>query len=57
MASAEVSAKFLPWLDLLAGSLTMTTLLIGGWLVIKGQMTLGDLITFNGFLWMFNLCH
>lgn len=54
MASAEVSAKFLPWLDLLAGSLTMTTLLIGGWLVIKGQMTLGDLITFNGFLWMLN---
>lgn len=54
MASAEVSAKFLPWLDLLAGSLTMTTLLIGGWLVIQNQMTLGELITFNGFLWMLN---
>lgn len=54
MASAEVSAKFLPWLDLLAGSLTMTTLLIGGWLVIQDQMTLGELITFNGFLWMLN---
>ena len=54
MASAEVSAKFLPWLDLLAGSLTRTTLLIGGWLVIQNQMTLGELITFNGFLWMLN---
>lgn len=54
MASAEVSAKFLPWLDLLAGSLTMTTLLIGGWFVIQGKMTLGELITFNGFLWMLN---
>lgn len=54
MASAQVSAKYLPWLDLLAGSLTMTTILLGGWFVIQGQMTLGDLITFNGFLWMLN---
>lgn len=54
MASAQVSSKYLPWLDLLAGSLTMTTILLGGWFVIQGKMTLGDLITFNGFLWMLN---
>lgn len=54
MASAKVSAKFLPWLDMLAGSLNLTTLVLGGWLVIQGKMTLGNLITFNGFLWMLN---
>ena len=54
MASAQVSGKFLPWLDLLAGSLTLTTLGLGGLFVVNGSMTLGELITFNGFLWMLN---
>lgn len=54
LASAKVSARFLPWLDMLASSLNLITLILGGWLVIRGDMTLGNLITFNGFLWMLN---
>ncbi|MBO0431925.1 ABC transporter ATP-binding protein [Enterococcus sp. DIV0660C] len=54
MKSAEVSMKYLPWLDGLAGSLNVITLILGGLFVIQGKMTLGDLIAFNGFLWMLN---
>ncbi|WP_271006954.1 ABC transporter ATP-binding protein [Listeria seeligeri] len=52
--SAAVSRTYLPVLDSLAGILVVITLVFGGYLVIKGQMTLGDLIAFNGFLWMLN---
>ncbi len=52
--SAEVSKKYLPILDSLAGMLTIITLILGGYLVMKGQMSLGDLVAFNGFLWMLN---
>ncbi|PZF87879.1 ABC transporter ATP-binding protein [Listeria ivanovii] len=52
--SAAVSRTYLPVLDLLAGILVVITLVFGGYLVIKGQMTLGDLVAFNGFLWMLN---
>lgn len=52
--SAYVSRTYLPVLDSLAGMLVVITLIFGGYLVIKGQMTLGDLVAFNGFLWMLN---
>ncbi|EAF1674138.1 ABC transporter ATP-binding protein [Listeria monocytogenes] len=52
--SADVSRTYLPVLDSLAGMLVVITLIFGGYLVIKGQMTLGDLVAFNGFLWMLN---
>ncbi|MBC2083397.1 ABC transporter ATP-binding protein [Listeria welshimeri] len=52
--SADVSRAYLPVLDSLAGILVVITLIFGGYLVIKGQMTLGDLVAFNGFLWMLN---
>ncbi|EHX7146163.1 ABC transporter ATP-binding protein [Listeria monocytogenes] len=52
--SADVSRTYLPVLDSLAGTLVVITLIFGGYLVIKGQMTLGDLVAFNGFLWMLN---
>lgn len=54
MDSADVSKKYLPVLDSLAGTLVIITLIYGGFLVIQDQMTLGDLVAFNGFLWMLN---
>ena len=48
--SANVSRKFLPILDALAGCLAVITLALGGYFVISGQMTLGDLVTFSGVL-------
>lgn len=54
MASAAVSRRYLPVLDMLASLLSVIVLLGGGWLVIHGSMTLGELVSFNGFLWMLN---
>lgn len=53
--SANVSRKFLPILDALAGCLAVITLALGGYFVISGQMTLGDLVTFSGVLWMLDM--
>lgn len=54
MDSAEVSRTYLPWLDGFASSLSVIVITFGGYLVIKGSMTLGDLVAFNGYLWMLN---
>ena len=55
MDSAKVSKKYLPWLDGFAGSLNLIALVVGGLFVIRGSMTIGDLVAFNGFLWMLNM--
>ncbi|KRM24198.1 ABC transporter ATP-binding protein [Latilactobacillus graminis] len=54
MAAAKVSKRFLPWQDGIANSLNVIALIFGGYLVIQNKMTLGDLIVFNGYLWMLN---
>lgn len=54
MASATVSRRYLPALDFLASLLSVIVLLLGSILVITHQMTLGELVSFNGFLWMLN---
>lgn len=54
MDSAKVSQKYLPWLDGFASSLAVIVIVFGGYLVIQGKMTLGDLVAFNGYLWMLN---
>ncbi|MGO4938061.1 ABC transporter ATP-binding protein [Fundicoccus sp. Sow4_H7] len=51
---ARVSQKYLPALEFLASILSVITLLFGGFLVIRQQMTLGELVAFNGYLWMLN---
>ena len=50
-----MSQKYLPWLDGFAGSLNVIALVLGGLFVIQGRMTIGDLVAFNGFLWMLNM--
>ncbi|MGX6978406.1 ABC transporter ATP-binding protein [Vagococcus elongatus] len=54
MASAKVSGKYLPALEFLAGLLSVMTLLFGGLFVIREQMSIGDLVAFNSYLWMLN---
>ena len=54
MASAAVSRRYLPALDLLASLLSVIVLVFGSILVIQQKMTLGELVSFNGFLWMLN---
>ena len=43
--------KVVPIIEFLAQSLTFITLLVGGLLVIKGSITIGDLSVFTGLTW------
>lgn len=51
MDSAKVWSKYLPVIDALAGVLSLTIILIGGFLVIKNQISIGQLVTFNSIVW------
>lgn len=51
MDSANVWSKYLPIIDSLAGTLSLTIIIIGGILAINGQITLGELVTFNSIIW------
>ncbi|MDF7665016.1 ABC transporter ATP-binding protein [Bifidobacterium sp. ESL0745] len=55
MDSAYNNRRFMPWLDGLGFLLQLITLGIGGFLVIKGYMTLGNLVSFNSLLWMIDI--
>ena len=52
LISARVWAKYLPVLDSLSGILGVVIILVGGLFVINGRLTIGDLVIFNGYLWM-----
>lgn len=51
MDSANVWSKYLPVIDSLAGVLSLTIIIIGGVLVIKKQISIGQLVTFNAIIW------
>lgn len=53
VANADVRVKYTPWIDFLTGILPVILILFGGYLVIKGEMTFGELVTFNGLMWAF----
>lgn len=50
--SAQVRAKYIPPLDALANLISVPVLVFGGILVINGQLSLGNLVTFNSLLWV-----
>jgi ATP-binding cassette subfamily B multidrug efflux pump len=52
--AARIWEKYLPVLDSLAGGLSVMIILIGGIMVIRGNITLGELVTFNSFIWALN---
>ena len=51
---AKVQEKYIPILDFIAGSLTVVVILVGGLLVINNSITMGELVRFNGYIWMMN---
>lgn len=51
MDSANVWSKYLPIIDALAGTLSLTIIIIGGVLVINNKITIGELVTFNSIVW------
>lgn len=57
--SAELNAagiwkKYVPIFEFMANALTVILYLVGGIMVITGEMTLGKLVTVSGYLWMLN---
>ncbi len=52
--AANIWEKYLPVLDSLAGVLSVVIIVVGGILVINDRITLGQLVTFNGFVWALN---
>jgi ATP-binding cassette, subfamily B, multidrug efflux pump len=52
--SARVWEKYLPVLDSLAGVFSVAMIFVGGFMVIKGSITIGQLVTFNSLLWALN---
>lgn len=52
MDLAANNAKYIPWLDGFSFGLQLILIIFGGYLVLSGNMSLGALVTFDGFLWM-----
>lgn len=51
--NADVRVKYTPWIDALTGILPVILIILGGYLVITKEMTIGQLVTFNGLMWAF----
>lgn len=49
--SAYISSRFLPWFDVMASALAVITVIGGGFFVLKGMITVGELFVINSLLW------
>ena len=54
LESTNVIGKYMPILEYLSSSLSIIMIFVGGIFVIKGYMTLGDLVVFNSLIWALN---
>ncbi len=52
--AAKIWRKYVPIFEFLANVLSIILYLIGGIMVIRGNMSLGKLVTASGYLWMLN---
>ncbi len=53
--SSRVWMKYLPVFEVLSYLLNVILMLYGGYMVIQKELTLGNLVTVNGYLWMLNV--
>ena len=44
--------KYIPIFEFLSNILTVVLMVYGGYMVIQGEITMGNLVTVNGYLWM-----
>ncbi len=51
---SRVWMKYVPVFEILSYALTVILMAYGGYMVIQDQITLGDLVKVNGYLWMLN---
>ncbi|MCI8692822.1 MAG: ABC transporter ATP-binding protein [Lachnospiraceae bacterium] len=52
---SKVWMKYVPIFEILSYALTVILMLYGGYMVIQEEITLGDLVKVNGYLWMLNM--
>lgn len=52
LGAASIWCRFVPVFELLSNLLMVVLILYGGYQAICGEMTLGNLVTVNGYLWM-----
>ena len=52
--AASIWMKYIPMFEILSQCLTIILLIMGGFMVIDGEMTIGNMVTVNGYLWMLN---
>lgn len=50
--SASVSARYIPLIETFAGFMSIIAVGYGGWLVVTNEMSVGNLVTFTGLIWM-----
>ncbi len=55
LASANVWSKYVPLFEIFSNILTVVLMLYGGLMAIRGQITMGNMVTVNGYLWMLNM--
>ncbi len=55
LGAARIWKKYVPIFEFLSYVLTLVLMLVGGKMVIDGEMTLGDLVAVNGYLWMLTI--
>ena len=51
LGASEIWKKYVPVFEFLSYLLMIILMLVGGVMVIKGQMTMGGLVAVNGYLW------
>lgn len=52
LGAAAIWVKYVPVFEFLSNLLTLILMLLGGYMVIQKEMTLGDFVKVNGYLWM-----
>ena len=52
--NADIRIKFQPAIEAICGILPVILVLFGGYLTIKGDITIGNVVTFNGLMWTFS---
>ncbi|MDE5802476.1 MAG: ABC transporter ATP-binding protein/permease [Lachnospiraceae bacterium] len=54
IAASRVWMKYVPLFEILAYALNIILMLYGGYMAIAEELSLGELVTVNGYLWMLN---
>lgn len=54
LGATAIWSKYVPRFEFLSNTLNFILMLIGSIMVIKGEMSMGNMVTINGYLWMLN---